>query len=123
MTAGMLLNRFMFYLNARLTQELNPIGKAVATGIYHATYTCLDDEFGTLNAGSISNVEGGAIGVVARACYLSDGICLGVKHIGQGKPVGTLAHIGEAGGRSVEAIADNHVILDDESAHLAAGAV
>mgnify|MGYP000737813927 CR=1 FL=1 len=72
----------MLHLHAGAPQQVDAVGEPVLLGIDHAPYACLDDEFGTLDAGRGGDVERGLVAVVAAARQFGDGVGLGVEHVG-----------------------------------------
>ena len=104
-------------------QEVYAVCEAVVTGVNDAADACLDDELGTFDAGRVGDVERGTFRVVARTGNLGDGVGFGMKHVWLRHAVVVFADIFEAGRRAVVAVADNHLILHDECAHLPSGAI
>ena len=112
-----------FHGDAGTAQEVGTVRQAVLPAVDNALDACLYDEFGTLYAGRVGDVEGGTVRIVARACNLGDGIGFGMKHIGVGDVVVVLAHVGETAWRTVVAVGYYHLVLHYECAHLPALAV
>ena len=113
----------MLHLNAGLLQEVNAVRQPVVPCVDHAGDAGLDNQLGAFNARRVGDVERGAVRVVAGAGNFRDGIGFGVQHVRQCQPILALANVGEAGGRSVVSVADNHVAFDYQGSHLAARAV
>ena len=104
--------------DACATEEIDAIGKTVFTGVDDALDATLDDEFGTLDAGAVGDVESGAIARIVALGNLGDGIGFGMENVGLGTIVFSLAIVLEACGRAIVAVADNHLFLDDETTYL-----
>ena len=99
--------------NAGAAKEVDAIGETVLTGIDDALDAALDNELGTLDAGTVGDVECGAIARIVALGDLSDGIGFGMEDVGLGTIVFGLAIILEACGRAVVTIADDHLFLYD----------
>ena len=104
-------------------QQVDAICQTVLLTIYHPLDTRLDDEFGTLNTGRGRDIDGGTVAVIIRTGEFRNGIGLGMEHVRLRHIVLILADILKTCGRSVVAVADDHLILDHQSTHLTARAV
>ena len=109
--------------NAGAAKEVDAIGETVLTGIDDALDAALDNELGTLDAGTVGDVECGAIARIVALGDLSDGIGFGMEDVGLGTIVFGLAIVLEACRRAVIAVADDHLFLYDETTYLTALAV
>jgi len=105
------------------TKEINAIGETVLASVNDTTDASLDDQLGALDARTIGDVESGTVARVVTLGDLGDSVGFGVEHIGLGTIVLGLAVILEACGRTIVAIADDHLVLDEQTAHLATLAI
>ena len=110
-------------LDAGAAEELDAVVEAVLLVVDDALDAGLDDELGALDAGRGGDVERGTVAVVAAAGELGDGVGLGVENVGLGDVVVVLADVLEAAGGTVVAVADDHLLFDDEGADLTTPAV
>ena len=88
--------------------------------IDHSLDACLNDEFGTFDAGRGSDIEGGTVAGVVGTCQFGDGVGLGMKHVGLGHVAVVLADIFKTGRGAIVAIGDDGFVLDDKCSHLSA---
>lgn len=109
--------------DAGTAKEVDAVGETVLTCIDDTLDATLDDEFGTLDAWAIGDVEGSAITRIVALGDLGDGICFGMEDVGLGAIVFGLAIVFEACRRAVIAIAYDHLFLYDEATYLTALAV
>jgi hypothetical protein len=109
--------------NAGATKEIDAVGETVLTCIDNTLDATLDDEFGTLDAWTIGDVEGSAITRIVALGDLGDGIGFGMEYVGLGAVVFGLAIVLEACRRAVIAVADDHLFLYDETTYLTALAI
>ena len=109
--------------NAGAAKEIDAVGETVLTCIDDALDATLDDEFGTLDAWAIGDVEGSAITRIVALGDLGDGIGFGMEDVGLGAIVFSLAIVLETCGRAVIAVTDDHLFLYDETTNLTALAV
>ena len=109
--------------NAGAAKEIDAVGETVLTCIDDALDATLDDEFGTLDAWAIGDVEGCAIARIVALGDFGDGIGFGMEYVGFGTIVFGLAIVLEACRRAVIAVADDHLFLYDETTYLTALAV
>ena len=109
--------------NAGAAKEVNAVGKTVFTSVDDALDAALDNEFGTLDARTVGDVECGAIARIVALGDLGDGISFGMEDVGLGAIVFSLAIVLEACRRAVIAVADDHLFLYDETTYLTALAV
>ena len=109
--------------NASTTKEVDAVGETVLTCIDDTLDATLDDEFGTLDAGTVGDVECGAIARIVALGDLSDGVGFGMENVGLGAIVFGLTIVLEACGRAVKAVADDHLFLYDETTYLTALAI
>ena len=113
----------MYHFNVGSFQQVYAFGEAIFVGINHALDASLNDELGTFYAWRVGDVERGAIAVVAASGQLGYGVGFGVKDIRLCDVVLVFTHVLKAARRAVLAIADNHLVLDHQCAHLTAFAV
>ena len=109
--------------NAGAAKEVDAVGETVLTCIDDALDATLDDEFGTLDAWAIGDVEGSAIARIVALGDLGDGIGFCMEDVGLGAIVFGLAIVLEACRRAVIAVADDHLFLYDETTYLTALAI
>ena len=109
--------------NAGAAKEVDAVGETILTGIDDALDATLDNEFGTLYAWAIGDVEGSPIARIVALGDLGDGIGFGMEYVGLGAVVFGLAIVLEACRRAVIAVADDHLFLYDETTYLTALAV
>ena len=109
--------------DAGAAEEIDTISETILTGVDDALDATLDDEFGTLYAWAIGDVEGSAIARIVALGNLGDGIGFGMEDVGLGAIVFGLAIVLKACGRAVVTIADDHLFLDDEATYLTTLAV
>jgi hypothetical protein len=109
--------------NAGAAKEVDAVGETVLTGVDDTLDATLDNEFGTLDAGTVGDVESGTIARIMTLGDLSDGVGFGMEYVGLGAIVFGLAIVLEACGRAVIAVADDHLFLDNETTYLTALAI
>lgn len=109
--------------NAGAAKEVDAVGETVLTGVDDTLDATLDDEFGTLDAWAIGDVESGAIARIVALGNLGNGIGFGMEYVGLGAVVFGLAIVLEACRRAVIAVADDHLFLYDETTYLTALAI
>ena len=91
----------LFDLNSGLSQKIRSVLKPVCIPIHYSSYTGLDNEFRTLNAGGRSHIKCRTLAAVSGLGHLRYGIGLGVENIGLGNPVLILANILKPGRSTV----------------------
>ena len=109
--------------NAGAAKEVDAVGETVLTGVDDTLDATLDDEFGTLDAWAIGDVESGAIARIVTLGDFGDGIGFCMEYVGLGAVVFGLAIVLEACRRAVIAVADDHLFLYDETTYLTALAI
>ena len=109
--------------DAGAAKEVDTVGETVLTCIDDSLDATLDDEFGTLDARTVGDVESGTITRIVALGDLGDGISFGMEYVGLGTIVFGLAIVLEACRRAVIAVADDHLFLYDETTYLTALAV
>ena len=109
--------------NAGAAKEVDAVGKTVLTSVDDALDAALDNDFGTLDARTVGDVECGAIARIVALGDLSDGVGFGMENVGLGAIVFGLAIVLEACRRAVIAVADDHLFLYDETTYLTALAI
>lgn len=107
----------------RSLEEVDTIGEPILLAVDDTLDTGLDNELGALYTRRCSDVERGAVGVVAAPGEFRYGIGLGMEDIGLGDVILILADILKTARSTIVAVGDNHLVLDDEGTHLPPNAV
>ena len=110
-------------LDAGAAQQVHTVVHAVILAENNSADTGLDDEFAALHAGRSGDIEGRPVAAVVAAGHLGDGIGLGMQHVGLGVIGILLTHVLKPGGCTVIAVADDHLVLDQQRAHLSTAAI
>ena len=119
---GLFFYGYELNIDACSAKQVNTISKTVFATIYDAFDACLYDEFCTFYAWRVCDIKRAAIAVVAASGNLGYGVGFGMKHIGLSYAV-FFANVLKATWRAIVAVADNHLVLDDEGTYLATLAV
>ncbi len=108
----------MHYLYAYLTHEVETVGNTVKVMEDHPLDTSLDNQLATLHTRRRRDIQGRILRGIIATGHLCDGICLGMKHIWLCQAVLILTDILHTRRRTVIAIRNNHVVLDQNGTDL-----
>ena len=83
----------------------------------------MDYQLGALDAWRVGHIERGTVAAVVASRHFRDGVGLGMEHVWVGVVGLVLTNVVKARRSAVEPVGDNHFVLDQQRAHLAAPAI
>ena len=110
-------------LDARAAQQVHAVMHPVVFTENDACDAGLDDEFAALHAGRCRDIERCTLAAVVAPGHFGDGVGLGMQHVGLGVVGILLTHVLKPRRRAVVTVADDHLVLDQQRAHLTAAAL
>ena len=118
-----LLLIYLFHFYADSAEQVHAVRQPVLVLVDDSPYACLDYQLRAFYAGGCRHIQGRALGAVAGLGDLGYGVGLRMQHIRLGDAVLVLADVLEARRGAVVSVGDDHPVLDEQGAHLAAFAV